>query len=51
MESLTLASVAVMFLGFHNHLGILYLKLSVFQWEKEGLLSLIYRTENRDSEL
>lgn len=51
MESLTLPSVAVMILGFHNRLGILYLKLSVFQWEKEGLLFLIYRTENRDSEL
>lgn len=51
MESLTLAGIAVTFLGFHNRLGILYLKLSVFQWEKEGLLSLICRTENRASEL
>ena len=50
MENLTLPSIAITFLGFHNRLGIFYLKLPVFQWEKEGLLLLIYRTENQDSE-
>lgn len=49
-EALILPCIVVMFSGFHNHLEIFYLNLPVFQWEREGLLFLIYRIENWGSE-